>query len=783
MKKIYLLFLLLFAATVSFAQHTVSGIISDKTDKTKLLEGVSVYIPEFNRFDISKDGGTYILRNVGVGTVSVQFTRIGYKSLIKTISTKDSATVLSVEMEPSMIELEDVTITSNSSKLPDNIPYSISDYNVAEMRRSGNVNLMQALNYKPGIDMISLGNGINKPVVRGLSFNRLLVYSNGTRIENQAWDDRHDIGVSDNGVENIEVVKGPAALIYGADAMGGALVFTDEKPAVAGTTKGDVNLGFYTNTLGLNLDAGIKSTSEKGIFYSLRFGAQSHTSYIQGEGEEVVKNTEERDFAANSKFMSMNGKATVGMSKKWGVSKLTYSYLNQQIGIIEIEDPTQVSNEADGEQRDREMEAPYQDVTTHLISSENTIVSGKGKINLNLAYQLNDRKEFEPLPDKQKEQAIGLKSNSFTYDLKYSSDAQKKFGYTIGSQGYLMESKNNGLEGLVPDAKTNDFGAYALVRYDLPKWNFLAGVRFDARTMEVESYENAAEADTLEVKPEVEIDKEYSLLNGSLGAAFHPIDGLTLKANASTGFTAPNYAQLGTWGKHEGAYRFEKGNQLLNVEKNFEGDFGVIWEMKGVSVQFDAFYNNIMDYIYIRNTGQDTILVSDSLPNDTVFIYQYAQADAHILGAELSIDIHPQAVKWLDLNLSYAMTKGEFAKGGFIPYIPADKLTAALTIQGEKMNYIKKPYLSIVGRSYFMQEDIAEFETATESYFLLDLHLGGSFGWGQQTFDLTVSVNNLLNTGYFNHLSLIKDLKPKGIREMGRNIAINLRVPFGFKKK
>ena len=92
--------------------------------------------------------------------------------------------------------------------------------------------LLQRLSYEQGIDKISLGNGIAKPVIRGLSFNRLLLYQYGTRIDNQPWDDRHDMGINENGVDKVEVIKGPAALIYGADAMGGALIFTDEKPAI-----------------------------------------------------------------------------------------------------------------------------------------------------------------------------------------------------------------------------------------------------------------------------------------------------------------------------------------------------------------------------------------------------------------------------------------------------------------------------------------------------------------------------------------------------------------------
>src|ERR1041384_2414584 len=126
MKKLFIAFILLILSTQLKAQHTVSGHITDKRDT--LLSGVSVYIPEFQKFCISEEGGTYILRNVGVGTVNIQFTRVGYKTVVKTINTKDSATVVDVKMEPTSTELEEVVVTSNSTKLTDNLPYTVSTY-------------------------------------------------------------------------------------------------------------------------------------------------------------------------------------------------------------------------------------------------------------------------------------------------------------------------------------------------------------------------------------------------------------------------------------------------------------------------------------------------------------------------------------------------------------------------------------------------------------------------------------------------------------------------------
>lgn len=771
MKKIILPVLLCLLAGLVNAQHTISGIVSDKKDPKKLIEGVSVFIPEFQKFDVSKDGGTYIIRGIGTGVINIQFTHVGYKSAVLTANTKDSATVLNVELEPSTMELEEVTVTSNSTKLQDNIPYPVEMISRSDINRTGNLNLLTSLTAKPGIDKISVGNGIAKPVIRGLSFSRILLYQNGTRIENQPWDDRHDMGINGNGVDRIEVIKGPAALMYGADALGGALIFVDEKPPVAGSTKGSVNFGFFSNTLGLNLDAGVKGANNKGVFWSVRAGGQSHTSYVQGEGLKLQKNTEQEDFAANSKFQTLNGKGIIGISKKWGVSKLTYSFLNQQIGIIEIEnDSTKTANAQNQEQRDREMEAPYQDVTSHIIASENTLIAGKSKWNLNVAFQHNDRKEFEPLPGKQKVNAIGLKLNTITYDLKWTSDAEKKFGLTAGSQGMFQKNENFGKEILVPNAEVTDVAAFALARYDIGKWNFLAGGRFDLRSIKIESGE-AGEVDTADMRPEIDFEKDYRPLNGSLGIAFHPDEEVTLKGNFASGFSAPNYAELGTYGKHEGTYRFEIGNPELEVEQNFESDLGLIWETKSVAINVAGYYNYIHNYIYIGQRGDSM----DELP-----VYNFKQRDAILKGIEVSFDIHPAKMQWIDFTTSFGMTQGELKSGGNLPFIPAKKMITELKLQKTQLSYILNPFVSFVVSNYFKQTDVALYELPTGDYSLFDMHVGGTFHWGSQLFQATISATNILNESYFNHLSLIKTI---GVREMGRNISLQLNIPFGIKPK
>ena len=107
---------------------------------------------------------------------------------------------------------------------------------------------------------------------------------------------------------------------------------------------------------------------------------------------------------------------------------------------------------------------------------------------------------------------------------------------------------------------------------------------------------------------------------------------------------------------------------------------------------------------------------------------------------------------------------------------------AALTISGEKMNYVYKPFVSVIARNYSERKNVAESELKNEGYLLLDFQIGGSFRWVKQLFDIEVSANNLLNTNYFNQFSLTRSLGPNGVYDMGRNVSLQLHIPFGLNK-
>ncbi|MEP7171779.1 MAG: TonB-dependent receptor, partial [Bacteroidota bacterium] len=253
--NLFIIIILFFSYPLT-AQNVLKGTVTDKSSAP--LSNLTVFIPEIQKGTVTGNDGAFNIETPPSGIVNVQFTMIGYKSQVKTMNLADASTELKIIMEVSSTELEEVVVTSNNVKLPGNIPYSVNAVSKEELDNTGGLTLMSKLSYEPGIDRISVGTGIGKPVIRGNSFNRILLYSMGTRIENQQWDDRHDLGISEIGVDKVEIINGPSALIYGADALGGALIFVDEKPAAAGTSAGDAAIGFNLNNIGSHLEAGYK---------------------------------------------------------------------------------------------------------------------------------------------------------------------------------------------------------------------------------------------------------------------------------------------------------------------------------------------------------------------------------------------------------------------------------------------------------------------------------------------------------------------------------------------
>ncbi|MBI3720495.1 MAG: TonB-dependent receptor [Sphingobacteriales bacterium] len=667
------------------------------------------------------------------------------------------------------IEIDSVVITAFGKRPIKNIPYNIERVNLKKLQLTPRPQLMQHLSQLPSVSAITSGGDINKPVIRGLSFNQLQMFANGTRIDNQTWDDRHDIGIADVGYDKIEIINGPAALVYGPNTLGGALAFEEKTPGVNEKANGYVNLGYFGNSIGGNLSAGIRE-GKKDWFYSLYSAYQMHANYVQGEGEETNPPPVEEDkpLAPNSKFTNMAFKGMIGVRKEKSLHKFTYSLYSQNLGIIEDESNNTTPVK---EERDYEMEAPYQNVNTHVLSLENTFNTGKSDVTVNVGYQFNKRKEFEPgtLP-KSKFLGVGLDLSTLTGDVQWHSDKTKSSGITVGVQGFYQNNKNTGNFVLVPDAHVSTVGAFVLGHTDYKQWNFLYGVRIDAHKLDMfttipkldDGYNPSFPA------PNQNISGSYTPYSFSAGVVYHPAKEWSLKLNLANGYAAPNYAHLTAYGKHEGTYRFEVGNNDLKMEKNIEVDATAAYTNADISFSLNGYINSINDYIYINPTNETV---------DDLKVYRWTQNDATISGIETNLEVHPTQVKWFEGYIRAGVLRGKLKDGkGDLPYIPANKVITGLTWKKDDGKKWKQWYATLQLSSYGKQSKVAEFEEQTDGYFLADVFAGVSPSLGRHhRWNLTAFCTNLFNKGYFNHLSLVKTID---IREPGRNIG--LQVSYNF---
>ncbi len=780
MKNIFSFVLICTLFTIPiFAQHTVSGIVTDKKDNALLLEGVAVFIPEFHRYDVSKEGGTYILTNVGKGMVTLQFCKEGYRSVVNIINTKDSAVVLNVEMEKELEGEKHSTISLTNGSLSSSKPFSSQVISLNDLTKVDGTSLLSALNTLNGFDAVNGSSGISAPIIHGIDHSQIVIGSFGTQLLQSDFNEPYMLPIDPVGQSNIEVIKGPSALLYGVNSNGGAIIFQDEQPAKNGESVGDINLGFFTSTTGIKLDAGVKGTTQKGVFYSARAGSVSNTSYVQGLGQNAIKNTELSEFASNSKYSSTTGKATIGVSKKWGVSKLSYSYYSQKSGIVELTNFQ--LDETDPFQRERTFKSPFIEQNNHVISEETNYHFSKSSVRLNLSYQSSDKKETDPFSKIIDRTSYFTKFNALTYDVRYVSNPVNKFGVTVGIQGHHATDKNEGEESYLPNMEDNVVGALVSARYDIKKWNFLFAGRFDQQKRTLNSYYNLVTIDTLSNKENLSLVRNPTLINSSGGIVFHATNNLSIKANQSIATSTANARQLGAWGKNEANYSFDKGNSNLSDSRSFLSELTALLRMEELSIEVTGYKNKLTDYIYLSNTGQDTIITSDSLTVDTIKIHQFSQGNATINGIDLSLTYHPGGMKGIALNIGYSMLEAKLENGKYLPGIPTNKMVAGITLSGDHLNYIYKPYFNIVFSNYFEKTNVGENEMLQETYALLDLHIGGSFKWGKQFFEIKLNANNLLDTGYKVHNSSLAYLGTTGVRAIGRNVSIQLHIPFGLK--
>ena len=743
MKKIIISLLLSVVCTFIYAQNQIQGKVTDS--KATALIGAAVYLPELNKGTICNENGEYHIENLPVGKIKIQFSYMGYNTVFKTINLEAGTTELDVSLTEAVIESQEVVVTGVSVSSQHENAVKIDMLKSKDIALSGTPNFMESLTQVPGVDMISKGQGVSKPVIRGLSMNDILVMDNGVRIENYQFSENHPLGIDDNYIDRVEVIKGPASLLYGSDAIGGVLNFIKEKPAPTGKIIGDYQTQLHSNTLGLNNSLGIKGASQH-LFAGIRVGNKNHADYKQGGG----------DIVPNSRFNEWSLSANTGYTGKNGTFKIFYDYFKQDLGMTVPPVIPLITEQG------RKNTIWYQDLEHHLVSSQNKLYLGKFKWETNIAYQAALRKLQTTLSVP----VVEMDLNTITYESKLYLPSGDKTEYIVGIQGMEQTNRNqnNRSAQFLPDANVNNIGALALVQYTLfTKLKFQGGIRFDR--YKTETFAIGTEGTESYHSP---VSKEYSSLNGSIGATYNVNEKVLLRVNLAKAYRVPNLSELTSNGEH--GSRYEIGNKNLIPEDAYESDASMHFHGEFLSFDIAGFYNYVGHYIFTSPTSDTT--------SSGMGIYRFSQSNSKLFGGEAGLHFHPKALPWLHVKGTYSSVTGKQDNGNYLPFIPAQKFRYEIRAEKEKIAFINHPNIWVSALTALKQDKPSPYETETDGYTLVNAGVNAEIKLANQFMLIGFAVNNILDTQYFDHLSTLKSLN---YYNQGRNICLTLNVPFGVK--
>jgi iron complex outermembrane receptor protein len=633
-----------------------------------------------------------------------------------------------------MHQMDEVIVSTAFNKLQSQNVMKVEHQSVKAMQQKGTATLIEGLATLPGVSQVSTGTSIGKPVIRGLSGNRVLVYTQGVRLENQQFGEEHGLGLNDSGIESVEIIKGPASLLYGSDAIGGVLYFNPEKFGKSNTSELNFNQKYFSNTNGTNSSLGYKLSGED-LKFTTRISNNKHADYKIAEGDRVT----------NTRYNELDFKTALGYSNSSFSSTLRYNYNKLDLGIPEAGIAEQTNSKSP--------DFPKQGVISHILSLNNSIFFSNSKLEADLGYIDNDRSEFEDSEVAE----LQMKLKTFNYNVKYYLPKIGKIESIFGVQGMQQTNLNLAEEILIPDATTSDFGVFGTANYEWKKNVIQAGLRWDNRKITTTEHGIIGDEGYF-----AGINRKFQSFNSSLGLKSSLRENIILRLNLATGFRAPNLAELTSNGVHEGSNRYEIGNSALQNEQNFQTDLNLEYRNSHFELFLNGFYNHITNYIFIAPNGNQIN------GND---VYDYLQANANLYGGEAGIHFHPHPIDWLHITSSFESVTGKKQNGENLPLIPAMKWNSSIKTEFKSTKWFQEGFAVLNLEHYLNQNNPGLFETNTTDYTLLNLGFGGQIRLGKMAFDVNINANNLLDKRYISHLSRLKN---DGIPNMGRTVVLGI---------
>lgn len=751
--KITVLFLIIGCSLSLLGQKTISGVVTLEDCK---LEGATVTVSTTKNRTKTDPLGAFDISTIAEKTCILKITYPGAIDYIDTLYfTNTSSIQLTIALQLDMQLFDEIVISSNSLGLTDKTPYTISKLELKDVSYKGSPSgIMGIIQNEPDVNSADMGHGISKPFIRGLGFSRVVTLYQGNKLENHQWGADHGLGLNDLGISSLEVVKGPASILYGSGAIGGVIVLNDDESYLDSTRlTGNIGTTFNSISAGIRTYGSLGKKFENGFFIATDLAAESHADYFDGNNRLV----------GNSRFNSQTIRFHAGIKKERFHNKLSYTYNNQYLGIIddnEIIDSLSLATF----RSDRAMQLPFQQVTDHLVTYRQKMKHTDKLISeITVSYHYNDRSEIE---ENVNEVDLGLNQSHTFYTAKINY-LRNNWRHTGGIQGSLvgMKNKPDAKEILIPNALSVENGLYYLGTWRNNNHTFQGGLRYDVRYAEANANQSNIIAQGY-VLPEDDgsgkLGKLFTGFTGSFGYSYQLKKGSIFKTNVSSGYRAPDIAELFANGNHPGTNRFEVGNVNFKREQNIQLDASYGKKTNLLEYELNLFGNRVNNYIFFSDSGDTTATGLN--------IWSFNQTNALLYGGEFYMNYTPFGTDKLSLSLAGNIVRGiQTGTGEDLTFIPADRVL--VNIQYKPLEQ-KSIYLYSTLQQVFNQNRPGFNEVRTNGYQLWSAGAKYELRIKQQTVTFALTGFNLLNLTYVDHISILRAFS---IPSPGRNLMLNLQ--------
>ncbi len=788
--RFFFCFLLIFICSTLKAQ--INGIVLDE-NLVSVPSATILLLPD-SVYTITNTDGQFSFIDLQDKAYEIRVSYIGYEThaefvKVKTGKSKD----IKIILHPKSEVLHTHEVSEEHAKQEETLQTDHIHEDFFEKNLEGT--FAQSIEKLPGISVINVGVGIAKPVIRGLSFNRIIVNHQGIKQESQQWGSDHGLEIDQFDVERVEIIKGPGSLQYGSDGLGGVINIMPDKLLPENSFKGSLLAVHKTNNdhwggsakLGFNINS---------WFLTARYSQQDFADYqvpsnlftYNGYDLPIVNNR-----LKNTAGEEANISISAGVNKSWGITRLLYNHYSLDVGIFSgaVGIPRSYALTDDGNYRD--FDVPQQKVDHQRISLNQIFFFRGNHLTLDVGFQRNLRQElsqpeFHSIPLSQLEDPndkLGLELLLETFSI--ASHYEYYFGHhwknIVGVNAQWQRNRRGGFEYLLPDFRTFRGGLFSILEKEITEnWLVNGGLRLDLGNNDTEFYRQHiwdSNENIIDSLISIATDDLFFNWSASIGSNLALYDGKwTIKANFGKSFRVPYPSETVSNGIHHGTFRHEVGTPDLDSEHGYQLDLGAYWNYKKLEGSFAVYFNYFDNYIYLGPTFPARF---SQLP-EAGQIFQYRQDNAIYTGFELqwNWELSPK----LNLHQVVDFVQSYNPKTRLaLPFTPQPSIRTDLSFSPFHNKWIADSYIELSHQYNFAAAGnlrIDRSEQSTPAYQLLDLGIGTDIHIGKQEINIKCQVQNIFNSSYLAHLSRYRIIN---VPEQGRNIVLTMKVPFDGKLK